>query len=1081
MASDSGVYWIHGKPGSGKSTLMKYLSHSVRPQHHYAISDPKWRPEFAVAAKPKFATCSTQAAFYYNHTEPPRSATSILRFLLHQLLSDHPWLLEYVLPEFQQSYHLDVDVASPLADTILHLAKHEPMYIFLDCLDEFPPAVRDKLTDELLNRLVHVHEQDLLSVRPHCSCGHRTTQLKVCVSTRSKRDILWPVEHLDLSTGDAGDGLIQDAYIELDRTWGVSTRSTQYHCVLRSTLEDLVFLPNTLGPFIWLKIVANLQLSRHGAITSQMALSLIDFPTVGDELFQYILDSVEQQCYSTTMTSRAILMWIALAERPLTVLELQEALCLGAALDHRRRPIWGESIWKSDWVPSLCSTLLAEDDAMRTGSFSRKSISGVVLSVNALGIFETIDDTIHLVHRTVREFLDKEFLQDRFQYAQKEIARTCISYLSIYKDPRDERNNSLPLLSYCATYWHEHHLRGQLRLDRNLTNPKSRLLHAWFPTWWQHQSETEHDLKIFPAYPTEGIILAFLGEQKVIDSLLTRNLMDVDQCTRDGELWTPLMAAAWSGHYQLVELLLSRRDNDSANPVHDTRALIHAIERRHTTTAQTLLMSLVHPATGLKVLNAWVTPGETAPLTAAIKSGNLSQVELLLDLGADVNSCDRHGESALRGALDDGSFQVVELLLRKGADLTSPTSWASFIAHPLASRIWKLLLHAGIRIQTLDSSGDTPFHAAAEGVFDESNIEHQLLEPAHDVEFVELHDRHGKAPLHRALRSGRIQLIQDLYQRMSIAFRSDSEAFLAACEASHPDVVKFFLDIGTSPNTSRDGKYAIHHVFTDESRIGSGAAFGSTPHGVDRASVLRLLIERGASLNQKDGNGDTALHLAVRKIERQSVITLLDLGSAVNLMNREGCTALDVAAKHGNIDLTSHILDAKALISNVSWRNALESGDTLVIRRLLDKVMSFPGSDSTEKFAPGLSCAEDLSPNPKDLLEYFVTCGRYAPRFASAIEHLQYLGIRRPHRLSIGTKVTSSVINSFKVRWESITNTQWIWWPLMPCIQPLRPSEAWVRWGCEEVRMWIKFSSLLLNIRLSLLSLLMKLTVQVRL
>lgn len=772
---------------------MKFLSRNVRPSRFYSAGESTSRA-FALETTSSFTTSAIQAGFYYDYAEPPRSATSILRFLLHQVLSGHPALLEYVLLEIQESYDLDMDVASPLADVILHLAKHEPVYIFLDCLDEFSPTVRDKINNELLSGIVHVHGKDLFRADLHCpSCQHRTSQLKVCFSTRSKDEIFWPVEHLDLSTGDAANGLIDDAYLDLAHTWDVSANRR----ALRSTLEDLVFLPNTLGLFIWLKIVAKLQLSWHGVNTGRLELCLTDFPTVGQDLFEYILESLERRCPSDAGKLRMIVRWLAFARRPLTVPEFQQALGLGPTVHHR--PLtWAE--WTSAQFESLCSSISWEDNAAAIRQKLEESASGVVFDVNTLGIFETRDNTIYVVHRTIRDCLEQDFLQEQPHHTHRQLASRCISLLMMTssRELEDGTDDLVPFLSYSATRWHEHHARCNLILDRSLTNPRSPLLRAWFPKWWQHQSATEHDLKLFPAYPTEGIVLAFLGEEQLIEHLLSRKLMAANQSTKSGELWTPLMAAAWSGHTRIVELLLTRRDNNAVNPAHDARALIHAIKRRHITTAQTLMMYLVKPTAGPTVLTAWVEPERTSALGAAVAGGWVDYVRLLLDRGADVNAGDNRGDFALRPALDAGSFQMVEFLLSRGATPISPSSWAGFEITPSASKLWKALSNAGLDNQALDCRGDTLIHAVAGGVSDD--FDQELLMSTCAMDILGARGRFGDSPLRRAVRGGRTQLIQHLYDTTSMAFAYGSGPFLDACEAAYPDVVKIFLDMGKSPN-----------------------------------------------------------------------------------------------------------------------------------------------------------------------------------------------------------------------------------------------------------------------------------------
>ncbi|GAV09423.1 hypothetical protein RvY_18970 [Ramazzottius varieornatus] len=91
--------------------------------------------------------------------------------------------------------------------------------------------------------------------------------------------------------------------------------------------------------------------------------------------------------------------------------------------------------------------------------------------------------------------------------------------------------------------------------------------------------------------------------------------------------------------------------------------------------------------------------------------------------------------------------------------------------------------------------------------------------------------------------------------------------------------------------------------------IHSGAAAGSI-------QVLRYLlsVDSGA-LNLLDHEGATALHLAVKKKQGESVRTLLELGASINLAMFDGSTPLHLAAALGFYDVTQVFFDVKPMES----------------------------------------------------------------------------------------------------------------------------------------------------------------------
>lgn len=59
----------------------------------------------------------------------------------------------------------------------------------------------------------------------------------------------------------------------------------------------------------------------------------------------------------------------------------------------------------------------------------------------------------------------------------------------------------------------------------------------------------------------------------------------------------------------------------------------------------------------------------SAEWKAAVKAGNARALRALLDAGADINTRDDHGQTALMNAARDGHTEMVRLLIERGAEL----------------------------------------------------------------------------------------------------------------------------------------------------------------------------------------------------------------------------------------------------------------------------------------------------------------------------------------------------------------------------------------------------------------------------
>ncbi|KKY16983.1 putative small s protein [Phaeomoniella chlamydospora] len=133
------IYWISGKAGSGKSTLMRYLYEHKLTSHHLSA----WAREVPLIKAGFF--------FWTSGSEEQRSQVGLLRSLLHQLLSQEPDLisntfpslwqglltmstkdriklsLTWSIPELMAGFHRLIDVTLP----------NTKICLFIDGLDEF--------------------------------------------------------------------------------------------------------------------------------------------------------------------------------------------------------------------------------------------------------------------------------------------------------------------------------------------------------------------------------------------------------------------------------------------------------------------------------------------------------------------------------------------------------------------------------------------------------------------------------------------------------------------------------------------------------------------------------------------------------------------------------------------------------------------------------------------------------------------------------------------------------------------------------------------------------------------------------
>lgn len=188
----------------------------------------------------------------------------------------------------------------------------------------------------------------------------------------------------------------------------------------------------------------------------------------------------------------------------------------------------------------------------------------------------------------------------------------------------------------------------------------------------------------------------------------------------------------------------------------------------------------------------------------AARNGHRDLVNLLLDMGVDVNAKSVAGQTVLMGASAAGNAGMVRLLLKRGADVNARNKWQ---ATPLGyATSWghlpvvKLLLDAGAHADATYLSGSMPLiKASNEGYVD---IVQLLLQKGADVN---AKNKKERTPLIAAAGNGHFHVVKLLLPRgADVNTKSlDRKAALdVASENGHADIVKMLKEFGaTRSNT----------------------------------------------------------------------------------------------------------------------------------------------------------------------------------------------------------------------------------------------------------------------------------------
>ncbi|KAK0651118.1 hypothetical protein B0T16DRAFT_453620 [Cercophora newfieldiana] len=269
----SGIFWIRGKPASGKSTLMKFICSDQRT--HQLLHD--WTQEGK----------EIHAAFYFHFrgTALQKSFEGLLRSVVHQVLSQQPSLYCIMelsaLEAYQERPYLGKsqfwtveELERALRKVLAQNIKPLSLILFFDALDEFDghPNVIGRFLRSLVND------------RPGSQ-----TRVKVLFSSR-------PWETLIRQFGDCPSLSIHE-YTEDDIrqfSYGILSQESAATSLVWKLIPDIV--ERSQGVFLWVKLVIQDLLrvleSGKGREASDLRQHLYSLPTALGEYYGHIVDRI---------------------------------------------------------------------------------------------------------------------------------------------------------------------------------------------------------------------------------------------------------------------------------------------------------------------------------------------------------------------------------------------------------------------------------------------------------------------------------------------------------------------------------------------------------------------------------------------------------------------------------------------------------------------------------------------------------------------------------------------------------------------------------------------------------------------
>ncbi|KAI1077819.1 hypothetical protein F5B20DRAFT_550467 [Whalleya microplaca] len=447
LEGDSRLYWITGKPGSGKSTLMKFINGHPRTKDHLA----QWSGNKDIL----------EASFYffYNGSDYQKSELGMLQTLLYSLLSQRRDLIPLA---FKERFRAALEAKRHACPTLpevkmafkqLLLGSADLHFFFsIDGLDEFDPKV------SLTNVTSLIAVTKMLSTFPNA---------KVLVSSRPLAEF-----------GDAFTGCpcLSVHHLTRDDIKRYATEKLESHRRMqmllkrdplsaKRLLESIVSL--SAGVFLWVRLVTESLLSglTNYDNINDLQHRLEELPSDIYDLYKTMLSRVEPKYRSQTAQLLELVREGTRGSRELSILGLwfAEQADHSMVLSTEVKPIDDDTY--NDRVNEMESRLksrclgLVEIQPTR---MTQKTLREHLLPPS--DIYDLSTDsrkaTAGFLHRSVFEFLSDDHIRQSFieTYchpnfnAPLSLLRSSILILKSFKDDNRGRRRILLMLVLYVGY-----------------------------------------------------------------------------------------------------------------------------------------------------------------------------------------------------------------------------------------------------------------------------------------------------------------------------------------------------------------------------------------------------------------------------------------------------------------------------------------------------------------------------------------------------------------------------------------------------------------------------------------------------
>ena len=373
--------------------------------------------------------------------------------------------------------------------------------------------------------------------------------------------------------------------------------------------------------------------------------------------------------------------------------------------------------------------------------------------------------------------------------------------------------------------------------------------------------------------------------------------------------FTPLSSAIQASREGTTELLARTKIAINASNSLGSQSALHLATRRSFLAG---MRSLLRAGALVDIRDQ----SQSTPLHRAVAQGSLLSVKLLLENGADPSLRTSLRINALQIAAGHGFNEIVQILLEHGADIDAhDLSCETQGSHPaLATAVYynkpmtvQLLLHRGANVNIQTSCNDSLF----------------------------------PSPIILAVSKRLVQIVDILLQHkpnLELRDLDDQTALLIACRQLDSKILQRLLAAGADVKTKdqyldklvqdflRQKKFPVLQLLIDNGLAleGRGPLLHiATADG--EVEMIEFLLKNHLQVDEKNTRNFTSLMVAAKYKQEASALVLLKNGASIDNQNLWGVTALHCAIVSNCTEIVSLLLEygADPLVLTNDGANAL--------------------------------------------------------------------------------------------------------------------------------------------------------------